>query len=271
MFWCMSFLGKTVVVTGASSGIGRSLVLAFAAKGANVVAGARRIEVLEAEFGTMENVLSVGCDVSDEGQCKNLIDKAVERFGGVDVLVNNAGLSMRALFDRVDLGVLRRLMEVNFWGTVYCTKYALSYIEQRRGSLVGVSSVAGYHGLPGRTGYSASKFAMQGFLETVRIENLKKGIHVMVVAPGFTESNVRFSALTADGSAQGVSPRAETKMATSDQVAARIVKGVGRRRRELLMDFDGRATSILRLFAPRLLDWLYYRHMAKEADSPLER
>lgn len=266
----MELKGKTVVVTGASSGIGRALVLAFAARGANVVAAARRTEVLETEFGAMERVLAVGCDVADEGQCKNLIERAVERFGGVDILINNAGLSMRALFDEVDLEVLRQLMAVNFWGTVYCTKYALPYVQSSKGSVVGVSSVAGYHGLPGRTGYSASKFAMQGFLETVRIENLNKGVHVMVAAPGFTESNVRFAALTADGSAQGRSPRAEGKMATSDEVAEQILRGISKRKRELLMDFDGKATNVLRLLAPRLLDRLYYNHMAKEPDSPLK-
>lgn len=266
----MNFKGKTVVVTGASSGIGRALVLAFVGAGAGVVAAARRVEVLDAEFGALGSVLCVGCDVSQEEQCKNLIDRAVERFGGVDILINNAGLSMRALFDTVDLSVLKTLMDVNFWGAVYCTKYALPYIQERRGSIVGVSSVAGYHGLPGRTGYSASKFALQGFLETVRIENLKKGVHVMVAAPGFTESNVRLSALTADGSAQGRSPRAEGKMATSDQVAAKLLRGIAHRKRELLMDFDGWATNVLRLFAPGLLDRLYYGHMAKEPDSPLK-
>ena len=177
---------------------------------------------------------------------------------------------MRALFDEVDLGVLKRLMDVNFWGTVYCTKYALPYIQASRGSIVGVSSVAGFHGLPGRTGYSASKYAMTGFLETVRIENLKKGVHVMIAAPGFTASNVRFSALTADGSAQGESPRKEEKMMSAPEVARRIARGVVRRKRTLAMDFNGRATVLIKKFAPGLLDWLYYSHMAKEPDSPLK-
>ena len=177
---------------------------------------------------------------------------------------------LRALFDEVDLGVLKRLMDVNFWGTVYCTKYALPYIQASRGSIVGVSSVAGFHGLPGRTGYSASKYAMTGFLETVRIENLKKGVHVMIAAPGFTASNVRFSALTADGSAQGESPRKEEKMMSAAEVARRIARGVVRRKRTLAMDFNGRATVLIKKFAPGLLDRLYYSHMAKEPDSPLK-
>ena len=161
-------------------------------------------------------------------------------------------------------------MDTNFWGCVYCTKYALPHIQQSRGSIVGISSVAGFHGLPGRTGYSSSKYAMHGLLETVRIENLKKKVHVLIVAPGFTASNVRFAALTADGSQQGASPREEGKMMTADEAARRIVRAVAKRKRTLLMDFDGKATRILKFFAPGLLDKLYYSHMAKEPDSPFK-
>ncbi len=164
-------------------------------------------------------------DVTREADCRRLIERTVERFGRIDILICNAGISMRALFDDVDLDVLRHLMDVNFWGAVYCTKYALPYLQASKGSIVGVSSVAGIHGLPGRTGYSASKYAMTGFMETIRIENLKKGVHVMIAAPGFTASNVRFSALTADGSAQGESPREEEKMMSAAEVAHRIARG----------------------------------------------
>lgn len=267
----MDFKNKVVVVTGASSGIGEALARRFAALGAHVVAGARTVDKLEEVVGGLPTEsLSVECDVTREEDCKRLIEKAVERFGGIDVLVNNAGISMRALFDDVDLDVLRRLMDTNFWGAVYCTKYALPYIQRAKGSIVGISSVAGFHGLPGRTGYSASKYAMHGLLETVRIENLKKGVHVLIVAPGFTASNVRFAALTADGSKQGASPREEGKMMTADEAARRIVKAVGRRKRTLLMDFDGKGTRILKFFVPGLLDKIYYRHMAKEPDSPFK-
>lgn len=266
----MNFEGKIVIVTGASSGIGLATAREFLRLGAFVVLAARRVDVLEQEASAMgANALCVGCDVSVEADCCRLVEKTVERFGGVDILINNAGISMRALFDDVDLDVLRRLMDVNFWGTVYCTKYALPYIQRSKGSIVGVSSVAGFHGLPARTGYSASKYAMQGFLDTIRVENLRKSVHVMVVAPGFTESNVRFSALTADGSPQGASPRKESKMMSSNQAAQRIVHGVARRKRQMLMDFDGKATVWLKLLAPGLLDKLYYKHMAAEPDSPL--
>lgn len=265
----MDFKDKVVIVTGASSGIGEALARRFSALGAHVVGGARNLDKLEKVIAGLPAAgVAVQCDVAKEEDCRRLVDRTVEMFGRIDVLVNNAGISMRALFDDVDLDVLRRLMDTNFWGSVYCTKYALPYIQRAKGSIVGISSVAGFHGLPGRTGYSASKYAMHGLLETIRVENLKKGVHVLIVAPGFTASNVRFSALTADGSQQGASPREEGKMMTADEAARRIVKAVVKRKRTLLMDFDGKATRILKFWAPGLLDRLYYRHMAKEPDSP---
>lgn len=270
----MNFNNKTVVITGGSSGIGRALALEFGRLGANVVVGARHQEqlaelVAEITASGGKAVYSV-TDVTSEQECKRLIDKATESYGGIDVLICNAGISMRALFDDVELGVLSRLMDVNFWGTVYCTKYALPWLQKSKGSLVGVSSVAGIHGLPGRTGYSSSKYAMTGFLETIRIENLKKGLHVMIACPGFTASNVRFSALTADGTSQGESPRAEEKMMTAEEAAHRIVKGIAKGKRTVLMDFNGRATTQLKKIWPSFLDKMFYNHMAKEPDSPFK-
>lgn len=270
----MNFKNKVVVITGASSGIGRALVHEFAAHGARIVMGARSTEALEALSHELQSagIESIYCatDVSCETDCQHLIEKAVACFGGVDILICNAGISMRALFDDVDLSVLHRLMDVNFWGTVYCTKYALPYLQASHGSIVGVSSVAGLHGLPGRTGYSASKYAIHGFLETIRIENLKKGVHVMIAAPGFTASNVRLSALTANGSSQGESPRNENKMMSAEEVAHRIAKGISRGKRTLLMEFNGRATALIKKFAPAFLDKMFYNQMAKEPDSPFK-
>lgn len=270
----MNFKEKVVVITGASSGIGLALAHEFAARGAKITLGARSEDKLKSVAEELDAkgvaVAFAAVDVSKEADCKRLIDTAAAAFGRVDVLVCNAGISMRALFDEVDLDVLRRLMDVNFWGTVYCVKHALPWLQQSRGSIVGVSSVAGIHGLPGRTGYSASKYAMQGFLETIRIENLKKGVHVMIAAPGFTASNVRFSALTADGSPQGETPRAEEKMMTAAEVARRIARGIAKRKRTLLMEFQGRAAHFLKKISPALLDRMFYDHMAKEPDSPLK-
>ena len=276
------FKGKTVVVTGASSGIGRALAEYFAAAGANAVLGARHEDALREIVGRIgaagghaayiQDVNRAGGILSILGELNRggLIDTAVDTFGGVDVLICNAGISMRALFDEVDLAVLHKLMDVNFWGCVNCTKYALPYIQKARGSIVGVSSVAGIHGLPGRTGYSASKYAMTGFLETIRIENRKKGVHVMIACPGFTASNVRFSALTADGSQQGETPREEGKMMTAEEVARIIARAVVRRKRLCLMEFQGRATHFVKKFWPSLLDRLFYWYMSKEPDSPFK-
>lgn len=269
----MNFKNKTVVITGASSGIGMALAREFGLLGANVVMGARDEASLKKLADEITEAggraIYAPTDVTKEEECKKLVDNAVETYGGIDVMICNAGISMRALFDDVELSVLSRLMDVNFWGTVYCTKYALPWLQKSKGSLAGVSSVAGIHGLPGRTGYSASKYAMTGFLETIRIENLKKGVHVMIACPGFTASNVRFSALTADGSSQGGSPRAEDKMMTSEEAALRIIKGIAKRKRTVLMEFQGRATTQLKKIWPSLLDRMFYNHMAKEPDSPL--
>jgi len=265
---------KVVVITGASSGIGRALALEFAGRGAKLTLGARRIErlkELEKELPDTE-VLSVQTDVSLEADCRNLIDQTINHFGRIDVFINNAGISMRALFEEVELEVLRRLMDVNFWGTVYCSKYALPYLLKTKGSLVGVISIAGYVGLPGRTGYSASKFAVRGFLDTLRIENLKKGLHVLVAAPGFTASEVRKSALTDSGSAQGETPRDESKMMSAEECAMHIAHAVDRRKRQLVLTFvEGKVTVFLGKFFPKLLDKLTYNHMAKEPNSPLNK
>jgi len=266
---------KVVVITGASSGIGKALAFEFASRGSRVVLAARNTEKLkEVEEELLANgteVLSVKTDVSIEEDCKNLIEKSVEHFGEIDVLINNAGISMRALFTDLDLSVLKQLMDVNFWGTVFCTKYAMPYITKAKGSVVGVISIAGYIGLPARSGYSASKYAIRGFLDTLRVENLKTGVHVLVAAPGFTASNVRNVALTADGSTQGETPRDEDKMMSAEECARLIAKAVVKRKRELIMTFvEGKVTVWLKKWFPSLLEKLTYNHMAKEPNSPLK-
>jgi short-subunit dehydrogenase len=267
------FKDKVVIVTGASSGIGEAAAREFAANGSKVVLAARSEQKLAEIVKEIREAGGIAClqktDVTNENDCRRLVDKAVAEFGTVHILINNAGLSMRASFDDVDLNVLRRLMDVNFWGTVYCTKYALPYIVANKGSVVGVSSVAGFHGLPGRTGYSASKFAMHGFLETVRIENLKKGLHVMIIAPGFTSTEIRKHALTADGTEQGHSPRNEQNLVSPEFVAAWILKGIRKKKRNKLLTWDGRLTALLQRIIPDVVDWGYYRAMSREPESPL--
>jgi len=264
---------KVVIITGASSGIGKALAEKYASEGWNLVLAARRIERLHALEEKLKNVevLSVKTDITNESDCKNLIEKAIEKFGRIDILINNAGISMRALFQNVDLEVLKRVMDVNFWGTVYCTKYALPHLLQVKGSLVGVISVGGYVGLPGRTGYSASKFAVRGFLDTVRVENRRSGLHVLVAAPGFTSSEIRKSALTANGKQQGETPRNENKMMSAEECAAHIYKAVKRRRRKIILTFvEGKFTVFLAKMWADLVDGFMYRMFASEPDSPFK-
>ena len=264
---------KVVVITGASSGIGKALALECAARGAKLALAARRIDrlqELEKELSGTE-IISVKADVSKEEDCKNLIERTVQHYGRIDVLINNAGISMRALFADLDLNVMKQLMDVNFWGTVFCTKFAMPHLLKTRGTVVGVISIAGYIGLPGRTGYSASKYAIRGFLDALRTENLKTGLHVLVAAPGFTASEVRQVALTANGSQQGGTPRDESKMMSSEECARHIVNAIEKRKRELILTFtEGKLTVFLGKFLPKLLDKLSYKHMAKEPDSPFK-
>lgn len=268
------FKDKVVIVTGASTGIGRAIAKEFAGNGSKVVMAARSTEKLQQIESHLKelgfDVMACTTDVTHEDECRRLIEKTVEKYGTIDILINNAGVSMRALFSVLDLSVIRRLMDVNFWGTVYCTKYALPYLVENRGSIVGVSSIAGFHGLPGRTGYSASKFAMHGFLETVRIENLRKHLHVMIIAPGFTSSEVRKHALLADGSEQGNSPREEGKMMSPEHVARWVLKGIRKKKRNKILTWEGRLTALFQRIVPDFVDYMYYREMAKEPDSPFK-
>ena len=267
-----TMLNKVTLITGASSGIGKALAIEAHKRGAKVILSARRKELLD-EFTLSWNTadyLNVQADVTRGDDCRRLVEAAVEKFGRLDVLINNAGISMRALFEDVDLDVIRRIMDTNFWGTVNCTRHALPHLLKTKGSLVGVSSVAGYKGLPGRTGYSASKFAMQGLLEVIRIENLKKGLHVLIACPGFTTSNIRNVALSKDGSSQGETPLDESKLMPAETVAAHICNAIEKRKNTLVLTTMGKLTVLLNKFFPKFMDGIVYNHMAKEADSPFK-
>lgn len=276
---------KVVIITGASSGIGLATAKSFAAKGDCVVLASRDLHKLQNTVASLGNTygkeavldghsvprfLAVKTDVVREEDCKNLIETTADTYGRIDVLVNNAGVSMRALFKDLELDVIKHLMDVNFWGTVFCSKHALPYLLATKGSVVGVISIAGYKGLPARTGYSASKFAIYGFLDTLRVEHLKEGLHVMIFAPGFTASNIRFRALTADGTPQGETPRNEEKMMSADTVARHLVNGVYKRKREVILTPIGKLTVLLNKFFPSLVDRLEYRFMKNEPNSPLK-
>ena len=268
------FRDKVVIVTGASSGIGLASAKLFGSYGARVVMAARsleRMQELAPEVSSdPDKVLCVRCDVSVEADCKAMVEAAVEKFGGVDILVNNAGVSMRAMFKDLDLKVIHRVMEVNFWGTVNCTKFALPYLLEAKGSVVGVVSIAGYSALPARTGYSAAKYAIRGFLDTLRIEHLKEGLNVLTFAPGYVSSNVRNAALTADGSPQGQTPLDEGKLVSAEKCAKQLARALRRRRSEVVLSPLGRATVIAHYFCPRLLDGWTYSYIARETGSPFK-
>ena len=264
---------KVVLITGGTSGIGKALAFAFGRAGASVVITGRNEENLHAtgEALTAQHIenLALVADVSREADCARMVSQTISRFGQLDILINNAGISMRALFQDVDLAVIRQVMDINFYGTVYATKYALPHILQTKGSVLGISSIAGYRGLPGRTGYSASKFAMHGFLETLRTEVLEKGVHVMIACPGFTASNIRNTALTAQGQVQGQSPLDEGKIMSAEEVADRILKATRQRKRDLVMTTQGKLTVFLNKWLPGLTDRLVLKHFKKEKDSPV--
>lgn len=257
---------KVVAVTGGSEGIGRALVKALIAEGAKVATCGRNYDKLYNLQLEYSNVMlhTMTCDVSSEHDCRRFIESTIKTFGRIDILINNAGLSMRALFADVELPVMQRLMDVNFWGSVYCTKFALPSIVENKGSIVAISSIAGYRGLPGRSGYSASKFALQGWMEALRTELLHTGVNVMWICPGFTASNIRNVALNKEGNTQGESPLDESKLMSAEECARITLKAIENRERTVVMTFTGkRAVWMNRLFSS-LTDKLTYNFFFKK-------
>jgi short-subunit dehydrogenase len=265
----MNFLNKTILITGGTDGIGRSLVLQYLNLGANVVTCGRdqqKILALEAE-APIGKLSVLNADVSIEKDCERLVNQAVNMFGGIDVLINNAGISMRGLMEEGGQGiipVIKRVMDINFNGMLYCTTYALPYLIKSKGVIVGISSIAGYRGLPGRSGYSASKFALQGYLESIKTELVEKGVHVMWVSPGFTASNIRNVALNHKGEKQGESPLKESQLMDADTCATIIIDAIAKRKRTVVMTFQGKQTVFMNKFFPSLADKLVRRFFFKD-------
>lgn len=254
---------KTFVVTGASDGIGRALAIRLAAGGANLVVAARDAggldETVRRCAAAGGRALAAPTDVADPSACARLIARAVEAFGGIDVLVNNAGISMQARFDALtDLAGLERVMRVNYLGAVQCTHYALAHLKARRGLVVAVSSLQGKTGFPTYAAYAASKHAMQGFFDSLRIELRSSGVGVLVVSPGPVDTAIHERRLGPDGSVHGGRPRHVTSMPV-DECARQIARAIERRDRELVMTAAGKAGAWLKLVAPALLDRLVER------------
>ena len=262
------FTDKVVVVTGGSDGIGKALIESLVMAGAKVATCARHYEklyALQMQY-TSFPMHTMVCDVSNEQDCKRFIDSTVETFGTIDILINNAGISMRSLFENADVEVIKKIMDINFLGAVYCTKYALPHIIKQKGIIVGVSSTAGYRGLPGRSGYSASKFALQGWLESLRTELLETGVHVMWVSPGFTTSNIRNTALNEKGELQGESNLDESKLMSAEECARLILHAIEKRKRTLAMTFQGKLTIFMNKFFPSLSDKLVHKYYFKDGE-----
>jgi len=250
---------KTVLITGASTGIGRALALELARAGAQLSLNARDLERLEqaarecAALGAA--VLAVPGDVSRPEDCRQMVARTLERFQKLDVLVNNAGMTMWARFDALaDLEPLERLLAVNYLGAARVTAAALPYLRNSRGLIVAVASIAGLTGVPERTGYAASKHAMVGFFESLRIELRGSGVDVTIVAPDFVVSELHKGALGADGRPLGRSPMNEPHIMTSEQCARLIARAMRRRTRLLITSRRGRFGRWARLLAPALVD-----------------
>ncbi len=253
------FTGRTVIVTGASSGIGRALCLELARQRPNLVLAARdtsRLEEVAADCRAKgAEALVVPTDVASEDACRNLVERTVERFGGIDVLVANAGRTMWARLDEMkDLSLYEDLMRTNYLGAVYPTFHALPFLKKSRGRIVVVSSVAGLTGVPERTGYAATKHALFGFFESLRIELQDTGVTVTMVAPDFVRSEIHRRAIGADGTPLGSSPLVEAKIMTAEECARPILRAMEKRQRLMITSLRGRFGRWARLFAPGVID-----------------
>jgi short-subunit dehydrogenase len=251
---------KIIVITGASDGIGAEVARQLAStEGACVglVLAARNVsllnEVAAACSGHGTAVLVCRTDVSVETDCRALITAAVARFGRIDALINNAGMSAQALFSEVkaeDLGWYEQLMRVNLWGSVWCTHAALPHLRQSRGSIVAVSSLAGLFGVPGRTAYSATKFAMTGFFEALRVELKSTGVSVTTAFPGVVDTRIRYRGFNAAGVPAGSSGLKEEGAMPVEECARLILQGMANRDREVVMSLKGKLGRWVKLIAP---------------------
>lgn len=260
------FTNKVVIVTGGTQGIGRAFVDALIKAGAKVATCSRnydKLYALQMEY-SQQHLMIHRADLSYEADCKRLIELTIKTYGHIDILINNAGISMRALFEETELDTLRKVMDINFWGAVACTKYALPYIKESKGSIISISSIAGFRGLPGRTGYSASKFALNGWMEALRTELLDSGVHVMWACPGFTASNIRNVALNNKALPEAESLMKEEKMMSAEDCVAQILRAIEKKKRSIIMTFQGKETVWLNKLLPGWADKLVHKFYFKD-------
>ncbi len=262
------FQDQVVAVTGASSGIGKELALRMAGEGAWLSLGARNGEKLEEAANAClqkgGKALRVVLDVADKESCRNFIEETVKAYGKIDVLINNAGISMWAYFEEfTDLKPFEDIMQVNYFGSLYCTFYALPYLKKTKGRIVGISSLTGKTGVPTRSGYAASKHAMAGFFDTLRIELKNTGVSVTMIYPGFVSTEVRKRAFGADGKSLKESPLDETATMTVEKCVDLIIPAIAKRKREVVMTTKARIGLWLKLIAPGLVDNIALKAVSK--------
>jgi short-subunit dehydrogenase len=262
------------LITGGTSGIGLAIAKKWGEEGYKVViSGRNQAKLNEAAQSLTESgieVLAIQADAARQADNERMVSEIISAWGRLDTLVCNAGISMRALFEDIQLDVFKQVMDINFYGTVYAVKYALPHILESKGSIVGISSINGRRGTPARSAYTASKYAMEGFFESLRTEVMKRGVKVLVVCPGFTASNIRNAALTANGSRQGESPREEANMMSAEEVAEKTYRALQKGKRDLVLTTEGKLAVTLNKFIPGIVDKLVYNKMAKEKDSPFK-
>lgn len=254
-----TFKNLSVIITGASSGIGRELARQLAAQGANLALAARQADKLEelaqACRAQGAQALPIPTDVTDPEQCRALVERAAAAFGGVDVLINNAGITMWARLDEVsDVSIFEKIIRTNYLGSVYCTYYALPHLKRSRGRIVGISSLTGKAGVPTRTGYSASKHAMVGFFDSLRVELAGTGVSVTMIYPGFIDTGAQMRGFGPDGKPLGYNPLQLSKVMTTAECARICIGAIAARRREEVMTLRGKLGQWLKLIAPALVD-----------------
>jgi len=262
------FRDNVVVITGASAGIGLEVARQLSTQGAKLVLAAREPALLEAAAESCRalggEVAAVQTDVSDSEQCRRLIDTAAERHGRIDTLINNAGISMHARFDQIgDVHAVERITAINYFGSVYCTWYALPHLKRSRGRIVGVSSITGKVGVPTRTLYSGTKHAMAGFFDSLRIELLEDHVSVTIVYPGFVATDIATRALGPDGKPLGKRPVNNRKAIQVDDCARRIIQAAARREREVVMARRAKLGMFLKVFAPGQIDRMAAKGIAR--------
>ena len=260
------FSGRTVVVTGAAGGLGRALALRFAAAGARVVALDRDAAVLQGlTFPEGAPALRLACDVASEDDCRRAMAEARRAFGGVDVLVNNAGITHRSAFAATQPEVIRRVMAVNFFGALHCTHAAFEDLVARRGMVIAISSVAGFAPLVARTGYAASKHALHGFFDSLRTELEPQGVGVMLVCPSFIQTGIEKNALSGDGTPARHAQSIVGSRSAPEAMAEKIFRAAEAERRLLLPDRVSRLSWWVSRLAPRF----YERQMVKKLGKEL--